>query len=57
MAAALPLRQDITAVDLRLEARRTRDASQARRLLALAQRNGLGNSAQRRWALPLSAFH
>jgi transposase len=36
MAAALPLRQDFTAADLRLQARRTRDASQARRLLALA---------------------
>jgi transposase len=36
MAAALPLRPDFTAEDLRLQARRTRDAGQARRLLALA---------------------
>jgi transposase InsO family protein len=36
MAAALPLRQDFTAADLRLQARRTGDASQVRRLLALA---------------------
>ena len=36
MAAALPLRSDFTAADLRQRARRTRDANQARRLLALA---------------------
>ena len=36
MAAALPLRTDFTAAALRGEARRSRDASQARRLLALA---------------------
>ena len=36
MAAPLPLRLDFTAADLRGRARRTRDASQARRLLALA---------------------
>ena len=36
MAAALPLRQDFTAADLRLQARRTRDAGQACRPLALA---------------------
>jgi transposase len=36
MAAPLPLRSDFTADDLRLAARRTRDADQARRLLALA---------------------
>ncbi len=36
MAAPLPLRTDFTASDLRHWARRTRDASQARRLLALA---------------------
>jgi len=36
MAAPLPLRLDFTATDLRGHARRTRDASQARRLLALA---------------------
>ena len=36
MAAALPLRPDCTAADLRGHARRSRDANQARRLLALA---------------------
>lgn len=36
MAAALPLRDDFTSSDLRLLARRSRDANQARRLLALA---------------------
>jgi transposase len=36
MAAAIPLRPDFSSADLRLNARRTRDASQARRLLALA---------------------
>ncbi len=36
MAAPLPLRDDFTAADLRLAARRSRDANQARRLLALA---------------------
>ena len=36
MAAALPLRSDFTAADLRGQARRSRDANQARRLLALA---------------------
>jgi transposase len=37
MAAPIPLRRDVTAADLWQEARRTRDASQARRLLALAE--------------------
>ncbi len=37
MAAPIPLRSDMTADDLRQQARRTRDASQARRLLALAE--------------------
>jgi transposase len=36
MSAPLPLRTDFTAADLRHWARRTRDANQARRLLALA---------------------
>jgi transposase len=36
MAAPIPLRPDVTAAELRQQARRTRDASQARRLLALA---------------------
>ena len=36
MAAPLPLRADFTAADLRLAAGRSRDANQARRLLALA---------------------
>lgn len=36
MAAPLPLRDDFTAADLRLAARRSCDANQARRLLALA---------------------
>jgi transposase len=36
MAAALPLRTDFTADDLHRLARQTRDANQARRLLALA---------------------
>ncbi len=36
MAAPIPLRSDFTADALRAEARRTRDANQARRLLALA---------------------
>jgi transposase len=36
MAAAVPLRSDFSSSDLRLEARWTRNASQARRLLALA---------------------
>jgi transposase len=36
MPSALPLRTDFTADDLRRRARRTRDANQARRLLALA---------------------
>jgi transposase len=36
MAAAVPLRPDLTAADLRQQARRARDASQTRRLLALA---------------------
>jgi hypothetical protein len=36
MAAPLPLRSDVTAADLRQRARRTRDANQARRRLALA---------------------
>jgi transposase len=36
MAAPLPLRSDFTAATLREQARRTRDANQARRLLALA---------------------
>ena len=37
MAAPIPLRSDATATELRRHARRTRDASQARRLLALAE--------------------
>ena len=37
MAAPIPLRSDVTAAALRHQARRTRDASQARRLLALAE--------------------
>lgn len=36
MAAPLPLRSDFTAADRQLRARRSRDANQARRLLALA---------------------
>ena len=36
MAAPIPLRSDVTAADLRQQARRTRNAHQARRLLALA---------------------
>ncbi len=36
MAAALRLRSDLTALELRRHARQTRDADQARRLLALA---------------------
>lgn len=36
MAAPVPLRLDFTAADLRALAKRTRDAAQARRLLALA---------------------
>lgn len=36
MAAPLPLRSDFTATELRRHARRTRNANQARRLLALA---------------------
>ena len=36
MAGALPLRSDFTSTDLRGHARRSRDANQARRLLALA---------------------
>jgi transposase len=36
MAAPIPLCPDFTADDLRVEAKRTRDANQARRLLALA---------------------
>ena len=36
MAAPLPLRSDFTAADLRRHARRSREANQARRLLALA---------------------
>lgn len=36
MAAPVPLRVDFTAVDLRCRARQSRDAAQARRLLALA---------------------
>lgn len=36
MAAPLVLRTDFTADDVRRRARRTRDANQARRLLALA---------------------
>ena len=36
MAAPLPLRSDFDADMLRREARRSRDAAQARRLLALA---------------------
>ena len=35
MAARIPLGPDVTATDLRQQARRTRDARQARRLLAL----------------------
>jgi transposase len=37
MAAPIPLRSDVTAADLRSHARHTRDASQARRLLTLAE--------------------
>ena len=37
MAAPIPLRPDMTAADLRQQARRARHASQARRLLALAE--------------------
>ena len=37
MAAPIPLRPNMTADDLRQQARRTRNASQARRLLALAE--------------------
>jgi hypothetical protein len=36
MAGAIPLRSDFTAAELRRLARRSRDACQARRLLALA---------------------
>ena len=37
MAAPVPLRDDFDAAALRMLARKTRDASQARRLLALAE--------------------
>ena len=37
MAAPIPLGSDVTAAALRHQARRTRDANQARRLLALAE--------------------
>ena len=37
MAAAIGLRNDLGSLDLRALARTTRDASQARRLLALAE--------------------
>ena len=46
MAAPIPLRSDLTADDLRHQARRTRDANQARRLLALAEISDGGTRSQ-----------
>jgi transposase len=46
MAAPIPLRSDVTAAELRHQARRTRDANQARRLLALAAIYDGGNRSQ-----------
>ena len=67
MAAAIVLRDDFTAQDLRRLARRTRDAGQARRLLALteiydggargdaARIGGVGLQTVRDWALRFNA--
>jgi hypothetical protein len=50
MAAPIALRADFTAGDLRSQARRSRDASQARRLLALATLyDGGSRSNAARW--------
>lgn len=46
MGAAVPLREDFSALDLRLLARQAQDAAQARRLLALAAvRDGMSRAA------------
>ena len=67
MAAPIPLRSDFTASDLRSQAKRTRDAKQARRLLALAaiydggfrsdaaRIGGVGLQIIRDWVLRLNA--
>lgn len=67
MAAPIPLRSDFTAGDLRSQAKRTRDAKQARRLLALAaiydggsrsdaaRTGGVGLQIIRDWVLRLNA--
>jgi transposase len=67
MAAAIPLRSDFSAVDLRRRARSTRDANQARRLLALsaiydgssrsdaARIGGVGLQIVRDWVVRLNA--
>jgi transposase len=67
MAAAIPLRSDFSAVDLRRLARSSRDASQARRLLALsaiydgssrsdaARIGGVGLQIVRDWVVRLNA--
>jgi DHA2 family multidrug resistance protein len=60
MAAALALRTDFTAGDLRRHARQTRDANQARRLLALAtvyegdRAAGPAGFRRRRYVIPLA---
>ena len=66
-AAAVPLRDDIDSAALRLVARRTRDANQGRRLLALAEIydggsrgdaariSGVGLQTVRDWVLRLNA--
>ncbi len=68
MAAPIPLRSDVTAAELRQHARRTSDASQARRLLALAEIydggsrtdaariGGVGLQIVREWVLRFNAF-
>ena len=67
MAAPVPLRDDFDAAALRMLARKTRDASQARRLLALAEVydggsrgkaariGGVGRQTVRDWVLRFSA--
>ena len=67
MAVPLPLRRDFTFAELRREARRSRDANQARRLLALAaiydggsrgdaaRIGGVGLQIVRDWAVRFNA--
>ena len=54
MGSPVPLRDDFDAAALRLLARRTRDADQGRRLLALA---AIYDGGSRGWSSPTELVH